>query len=68
MLLYNLLFFVHFVVVVFLNLEIIQKYYKKWEKVTSYVVERYKVMWCGTQQFVEKTLRKVRKEKKGGKI
>ena len=65
----QLIIFVHFVVVVvFLNLEIIQKYYKKWEKVTSYVVERYKVMWYGTQQFVAKTLRKVRKEKKGGKI
>ena len=35
------------------------------EKVTSYVVERYKEMWYGTQQFVAKTLRKVRKEKKG---
>ena len=32
------------------------------EKVTSYVVERYKEMWYGTQQFVAKTLRKVRKE------
>ena len=36
------------------------------EKVTSYVVERYKEMWYGTQQFVAKTLRKVRKE--GGNI
>ena len=43
----------------------LSKISQKREKVTSYVVERYKEMWYGTQQFVAKTLKKVRKEKKG---